>query len=380
MSAQIRKKNNRSKLVEQDFGRRLYATDLAYSEAMKKTTQKYMDSMMLIKQSEFEKPYREDDYNTMEYAFEPPNPPAFPPGPGWPSPDCTPKGDAVGGGSTLCEPGIECGVWIWNCAHKIIKLDVVQDFGWIQSIQYLPGDIVKVTVCWNEADRDAGRKIGSKIILAKGKSKISTFNFATCCPTTKACNGKCEGCPPPTIGYTSNTMACGATQTFTHTGGGSGGKYTWATNYGTFGPVTGNTVVFTAPASNAWCLNNVTISLTDCCGHAASQKIAINCLGAQTAGYLSCCVTGRVIGLCSWTRGRNNLYCDGTLAGSCNAICGKGADIPCTIAEYYAWLETGCIDAISYCNGNCPQGCSEGYRDARTDGQKTAGCCPEQFL
>jgi len=351
----------------------------SYLTVMRQVTQKYLDSVMLVKQSNWKKPYREDDYSEMEYKGDPGIPPVPVVGPG--TADCTPKGEAVGGGSHLCEDGISCGQWIFTCAHRIIRFEVVQDFGWIQSIVYGTNDTVTVTVCWNEIDRDAGRKIGPKGILAKGKEVVSTFDFGTCCPTTKACNGKCEGCPPPTIGYDSNQMACGAVQALTHSGGGAGGKYTWSADYGTFDSPVGAGVNFTAPAANAECANNPTITLTDCCKHTATLKIAVNCaIPTVVAGYLSCCVTGRSSGYCSWTRGRNNLYCDGSLAGSCNGICGKGDDIPCSLDEYYAWLVSGCVDAIPYCNSNCPEGCSEGYHDSRTAAQKTAGCCPAQLV
>ena len=351
----------------------------SYLTVMRQVTQKYLDSVMLVKQSAWKKPYREDDYGTMEYKGDPGIPSIPVVGPG--TADCTPKGEPVGGGSHLCDDGISCGQWIFTCAHRIIRFDVVQDFGWIQSIVYGKNDTVTVTVCWDEADRDAGRKIGPKIILAKGKEFVSTFDFGTCCPTTKACNGKCEGCPPPTIGYTSQQMACGGVQALTHSGGGAGGKYTWSADYGTFNEPTGVGVLYTAPAANADCANNPTITLTDCCKHTATLKIAVNCaIPTVVAGYLSCCVTGRSSGYCSWTRGRNNLYCDGSLAGSCNGICGKGDDIPCSLDEYYAWLVSGCVDAIPYCNSNCPEGCSEGYHDSRTAAQKTAGCCPAQLV
>lgn len=378
MSAQIRRKNDRSKLVEQDFGRRLYAANLSYSEAMKQTTQKYMDSMMLIKQSEFEKPYREDDYNTMEYSFEPPNPPEYPPGPGWPDPDCTPKGDAVGGGSHLCEDGISCGQWIFTCAHRIISFEVVQDFGWIESINYGENDTVTVTVCWNENDRDAGRKIGPKAILANGKNVISTVDFGTCCPTTKACNGKCNGCPAPTIGYTSQQMSCGGTQTLTHTGGGAGGKYTWAVDFGTLSTPIGASVIYTAPAANAGCAYNPTITLTDCCGHQGTLKLGVSCVvWVQAAirvfvfnpnGDPGCVYHYAKYIDCSGNEGTGVFCCrDGCGNPDCNTIncCGNpdvcGKPLPCSDVR------------LGF-------DCSTRVVDIRTQPMKDAGCCPVQLL
>ena len=382
MSAQIRKKNDRSKLVDQDYSRRMYAMEgESYLTVMRQVTQKYLDSVMLVKQSAWKKPYRENNYGTMEYKGDPGIPPVPVVGPG--TADCTPKGEAVGGGSHLCEDGISCGQWIFTCAHRIISFEVVQDFGWIQSIVYGTNDTVTVTVCWNEIDRDAGRKIGPKGILAKGKEVVSTFDFGTCCPTTKACNGKCEGCPPPTIGYTSQQMSCGGTQTLTHSGGGAGGKYTWSADYGTFSVPTGTSVVYTAPATNAGCASNPTITITDCCKHTATLKIANSCVIAGGAGYLSCCVPGRSGGICRWIRGKNIFNCDGSYpSGStyCDIQCGEEEQVPCTIDEYYAWLVSGCTAAIAHCNANCSDGCAEGYHDTRTAAQKTAGCCPAQLL
>lgn len=384
MSAQIRKKNDRSKLVDQDYSRRMYAmADEGYLTVMKQTTQKYLDSVMLVKQSAWKKPYREDDYGTMEYKGDHGIPPIPVVGVG--TSDCTPKGEAVGGGSHLCEDGISCGQWIFTCAHRIISFEVVQDFGWIKSLTYGENDTVTVTVCWNETDREAGRKIGPKALLANGKDVISTFDFGTCCPTTKACNGKCDGCPAPTIGYDSLQMSCGSQQILSHSGGGAGGKYTWSADYGTFNKPIGTTVIYTAPSANANCANNPTITLTDCCGHKGTVKFAVNCVVGGTPAtvyrYDSVGPTG-----CQHAIWAEFYLCDGSYytKNGCDS-CGCGACANCDCGSYPQCNSAfQCTQAmlIARCTmaAMCAGSCTLGWEDIRTTTQKAAGCCPAQLL
>ena len=127
MSAQIRRKNDRSKLVEQEYGRRLYASDLPYEEAMDQLSQKYLDSVKLIKQSEFKKPYLEDDYVPMEYAYYPTDWPTFAPvNPGDSiTPDCKVGIEASGvldAWRDCVNPEEDCSAWIFTCAHKLTQI------------------------------------------------------------------------------------------------------------------------------------------------------------------------------------------------------------------------------------------------------------------
>ena len=61
MSGAIKKPSSSNRLVVGDHGRRPYAADTDYYDQMTLRTQKELDEKTVIKQSEFEKPYREED-------------------------------------------------------------------------------------------------------------------------------------------------------------------------------------------------------------------------------------------------------------------------------------------------------------------------------
>jgi len=79
-----------------DYGRRHYLSDREYQEQMRETTDFAVDSRIKLPHSEHKKPWAEDDYPTMEYAWDPPGftPPGFPP---WPDdiPDPSDPGTTV---------------------------------------------------------------------------------------------------------------------------------------------------------------------------------------------------------------------------------------------------------------------------------------------
>src|SRR4030043_2016560 len=231
-------------------------------------------------ESQWKQPWRSDSYPKMEAELAWPGMPSYklPPGTYGPGGDCTPVGDAIGGGSVdPCQPGLNCGQWVWNCAHKIKSFLVVQNFGFIQNITYGANDTVTVTVCWNEGDRAAGRKVGPKAVLANGKDVVSTADMSACCPDKAVCTKACGKCAVLAItGYSSQQMSCSGTQSLTATGG--GGKYKWSfTGGGSLSKSSGASVVYTAPATNAECANNPTVTLTDCCGTTTSLQFAVNC-------------------------------------------------------------------------------------------------------
>ncbi len=373
MSAQIRRANDRSKIVEQESGRRLYATDLPYEEAMDQTSQKYLDTVKLVKQSENKKPYAEDDYSAMEYKSDFNVPPwKFTPiNPGGPDPGCKPKclgaWGSVGSSWEKCKaekPG--CSAYLFECCSRIARF-FSSDLN-ITGKQNLENDQCVIYVC-SAPDKDS---LALKFIGPDGKIDIAKLT-RECCPQNEACAGKCDGCPPPTIGYISQQMACSGTQVLTHSGGGAGGVYTWSTDYGTFSAPSGNSVTFTAPAANAECAYNPTITLTDCCGHTGTLKIAVNCNGAAVDAAQAFTATDT---LCYASAGDNctcirkcPVYrCDNSVQtnGNCGAgVC--GATVVCT---------------QSYPPLVCSPTCSPviGVHDNRTSTMKSNGCCPAILL
>jgi hypothetical protein len=321
-------------------------------------------------ESQWKQPWKHESYPKMEQEFAFPGAPGYqlPPGTYGPGVDCEPHGDAAGGGTNPCDPGVSCAVYMYSCAHKITKFTVIQDFGWIQSVQYLPGDMVKVTVCWNEADRTAGKKIGPKAILNNGKSVIAETDFSLCCPTNTACQKACSKCPALSIGYTSQQMSCSGTQALSATGG--GGKYIWSmSGGGSLNKTTGTSVIYTAPSTNANCANNPTITLKDCCGNTKTLTIAINCTADTDCAYSTCVnVGGNKCTRC--------FTCAGALAPAGTACrCAPGANICWTTPNAAC---AGCTTSVccAYEGGSC----SFTLYDRRTAGQKAAGCCPQALL
>jgi len=179
-------------------------------------------------------------------------------------------------------------------------------------------------------------------------------------------------------------MSVSGTQTLTLSGGGAGGKYTWSTDYGTFDSPIGASVNFTAPSANANCANNPTITLTDCCGHKATLKIAVN-------GYPGGNPCGQ--GTCSGY-GVPYAYQKTTGGPTCVVIAVDNCQCQYPAANYGCdGAYVGCSSTISgsYCRVSYPPlSCSVGLcapsitTDLRIGGvgacMKTAGCCPAALL
>jgi len=218
----------------------------------------------------------------------------------------------------------------------------------------------------------------------------------------------CDDASPVEIGYTLLQMSCGGSQTFTASGGCA--PYVWSkSGGGTLTPSEDTTQAgYVAPATNAGCANNPTISLSDCCGSSDSIKLAVNCttpdataydlIGAYwisaNCGNHDCEWCGYIAG-CRADPQYQQYKCDGTLrvdwisgdpcSGSptcSSAVIQYLHSVPCTCpadpCTYYA--ATG-----KCCPGGYP-GCvpSDGSRahpceytcDIRNADMKAAGCCP----
>jgi len=204
----------------------------------------------------------------------------------------------------------------------------------------------------------------------------------------------CEEAEELTLGYTSLLMACSGSQDFTHTGGCA--PYVWSATGGTIDQ-TGH---YHAPATNANCTSNPTITVTDCCGNSVSISLAVNCSTATTIAtglgiWLECsgcwcsdrgCDQG-ISGCFDWIITR--YQCDGTQISSCETRpCGTG-NPPCN-GITAGWHQHPCTDCsptgcppascwTNQCSGVCPNPLLNlpcGAGDCRTAAQKLAGCCP----
>lgn len=228
-------------------------------------------------------------------------------------------------------------------------------------------------------------------------------------------NQCCEGAGPLSILYTSLLMSCGQSQTLTPLGG--CGPHTWSITSGG-GTLTqdpsgrGRYVIYTAPATNVNCIDNPTITVTDCCGNSTSISLAINC---YVGGYALAMNDRDAIGSCTCFGQCNpafphayceissdgNSYrmrkwnCDGTLTSSCSTgsggvhnIMGEG----CEMATCPPGTDWGPLDP-RYCNAVELGGCLSAFHcgtnqcghsggncsvlvDERTSDMKNQGCCP----
>jgi hypothetical protein len=318
--------------------------------------------------------------------------------------DCKPTGDAIGGGAALpCESGLNCGVWVFSCAHRITKFGVVQNHGWIQEVDYFPNDTVRVTVCWDDSARGDGQTVGPQAFYATSeRQSVVSIKELKCIGPGATCKD-CIDCKTkganPVITYTTQQMSCtggGSTQALSATGGG-GGPYKWTSGgKGSFSPTQtgpGQSTTYTAPTTNASCLNNPTIQVTDYCSGSATLQIAVNCYsgGANDEAFKKVVHTGSS---CTWAVSINAHRCDNTQKNTfgcdscdCQITCGGTGDtcccLPC-VGESCTGFRCTYATLVARCtvNASCGAGitCVDHTIDSRTPTMIVNGCCPASLL
>jgi len=206
----------------------------------------------------------------------------------------------------------------------------------------------------------------------------------------------CEDAGPLSISYTSLLMSCGHSQELTAQGGCP--PWSWSlSGGGSLSGSIGKYVTYTAPATNANCLDNPTIILTDCCGNSASVSLAVNCYVTTGVAYghnerLECegCwkdprgIDQGFTRCWDWIIDRWN--CDGTVLSHCETKpCGTYS--PHCPPNQGNWIQADC-DEIPYpytpcwtnqCGCACQGiegGCDCTWVDCRTALMKQQGCCP----
>lgn len=203
-------------------------------------------------------------------------------------------------------------------------------------------------------DRGGTSRLGITVsVNTPGGSGTTDFGVEACPEDT--CKG--DDGNPTGIGYTSQQMSTGGSQTFTVSNPKTGKTYTW--EVGTGGGSIDGSGNYTAPSSNANCAGNPTINLKDGDTVCGTLNIAVNAAATGYAGYLCCNYE------CPWIVCRcfNTFNCNGVLVNqnTCTA---------------------GCMEKGSGANGSscAGLGLDAGITDIRTDAQKAAGCCPSQLL
>ena len=359
-------------------------------EKMQSTTDEaeiYLGSGVVTVESQFKKPYNALDHPYSENIFEGPPGTGVQPKINWglPGQDCTPTGTGIGGGAlNPCQPEISCGQWSWTCAHRITKFGVVQNNGFIQSIQYGKNDTVTVTVCWNEGGSSDATMKGTMVQTADGGVFQSAARLDCAGPGHNPACVNCTTCTqaayPPILSYTTQQMSTGGTQSLS-AGGGAGGPYTWTilSGGGTISVKTtawGQSTLYTAPASNANCANNPTIQVKDFCGHTATLKIAVNASSGSSVATTYCFGTIGAQCSCQWTGNRNNYGCDNSFLGVTNL----GGCNCCPACSNCLGGQCGgfCTETSVSCITGC--GPSHVYVDARTQAMINQGCCPARLL
>jgi hypothetical protein len=339
-------------------------------------------------ESQWKQPYKYESYPKMEWELAWPGQAPYPQPPGGTIYiDCEPKGDAVGGGATdPCYSGINCGQWAFTCAHRITKFEVPQSFGWIQSIKYGANDTVIVTVCWDEAARAAGAKLGIHAIGPNGFDYVSYVDMQNCCPDKSVCSKVCGYCAALVLSYSSQQMTCtGGSSTQALSASGGGGKYTWSlSGGGKLSKTKGPTTVYTAPTTNENCVSNPTITLRDCCGIQKTLKIAVTCVTGGTAYNVLSDTQGG--GGCVHVIQQKTYGCageTGATIGCDSCDCQTCSNCCCTAAPWECNLPCSgfsCTQAALIARCNSCSTCTLGIHDIRTAQQKTDGCCPVALL
>lgn len=192
---------------------------------------------------------------------------------------------------------------------------------------------------------------------------------------------------PPTIHYTTTQMTTTGGSQVLWPSGGNGPPYTWVITGGggtlTPGPGTNpGDITYNPPSTNASCLSNPTIQLTEPGGGTITLSIAVN---AHGAGDLATAMWYGVSGPenCMWRAYKNTYDCNDdpinldAYCGGCNGT--HGSDCEATLGNC-AGL-THCTEDWVTCNCN-PNGLKYPgtYIDQRTPTLLLQGCCPASLL
>lgn len=370
-------------------------------------TDKMVYDLTIVKQSEFKKPYKSDDYQQMEYDWPDPSPgptPPWPYPPPWPPGPIPPNVDPViitkvftcSYDICYCKGQKICGTI--SCTYPIVSISgTAFDAG---EASFKGSNKRKICV---SASNDAHGEIEFVVHMraedrgARGQ-KIYTNGYyqghISECPE-RMCGCKCEGI---SIGYTTDTMKAGTSQTLTVVGYGENctpADFTWSTTSGSLSAASGYAVTFTAPSSVpsdcAW--SNLPVVTLSCKGVPVSSKgfgvYAASGPPSGVAAYKGCtrcqqtCGPGPTSppelscqGQGSWYK--EAYYCDNSYS--------ETTDNPS--AGCWTFIASGgnCNNGSEPCcgkygpNGNwCatnPCSGTPGVTDVRTSSMKTEGCCP----
>ena len=404
-------KNKRHLIVNKEYSRLPYWTDEGFDDVQRQVSQKYVqDNYGKFAESENQLPYMTDaDYQGNEYQYQ--NPEYFDPTdlPDVDFTDTVPKGTCYELWNSLF--GNKIGAFIpteseWNnLAEYAKKCPVI----YVPHICCLgmkisgpdtltPGEEAYYSVsggdagCAYDMEASGGEFVGNKYFapMTPGTYELSVTPWMSddsgkkCATKSVTVSGGCDG----KIGYTTLQMSTGGTQTLTVTGS-TGGTYTWATTSGSISPSEGTSVTFTAPATNANCSSNPTITLTCDRSVVDTITIAVNQVTSSYAAYEfngECEQGCRQVGLmCEYYYQylKTKYTCNGSIYSGPTVTTIRSGSTGCDDTDYPACanLKAFC-DSTSLCiaAGGCCNTYTHGFVDLRTPAQKAAGCCPAGLL
>jgi len=379
-----------------EYGKKPYLAK-SYWEMINKTSNSAMWNQIKAKHSEMEKPYRHKagEYPEMQHYY--PNLPGMDdlrfdhPWMGRPVDDAKKMNLVFFGGCGLSFPGL----WstVAKCEIRCVYLDKWYTHKNKPGGAPIPDDPI---VSWSVT--------GNAVIVAssiwgacvKVNEDATEGDIVRITATTKSgdtCNSSgwisdddCWNCSMSTISYTTLGMAVDETQDLSVAGAGPKFTYGWslASGGGSLSDATGQTTTYTAPSTNANCVNNPTITLS-CDGDIVdSITIAVNASAILYKAYENTWITGTAGYDCSYspyscpgqycgplTYFTCAIYrCDNTLHSDCDKYVCEYAD------PGGVWEDKGHCNTPTYCGAGKPLGIT----DIRTEEMKTAGCCPEALI
>jgi len=354
----------------------------SYFDMMKKVTNRAKWNQKLEKQSEFEKPYRDEDYAEMQHYhhsnFHLPGAdyPGMPVG-GIPQDNkynvvffCTPSPCYCVGQTKYVD---------MKCTQPIVGITTHFCDPCISAT--LAGNRIYITVPSGCNVADCRIEVHMEATYAITLVRLAPFQKGYYSKTILLPDivaghhglilGECDdccNCDGISIGYTTQGMAVDEEQELTVEGAKAGCTYTWAiaSGGGELSSNEGTSVTYTAPSSNANCASNPTITLSVEGNVCDTLAIAVNAYVDTDTAY----ETFECLYIHPWWRTLvTGYYCDGSVEGS----------------DYWGYFNTEqlCLDAErGYQRCNCD---GTGYtlhdcRPADCNNILTSGCCPEALL
>ncbi|HOK07625.1 MAG TPA: hypothetical protein PLJ03_10605 [Syntrophales bacterium] len=378
---------------------------------------------VLRKHSEFQEPYKADDYMKMDTGYDP-----FPGTPDWKGPipyDPTFRYDYAESclrlwselfpgwtqGQRILETPHERAVYaqyaakcptnvLWKkCCNKLkIKGPDKVNHGDTQQYSVYPEPLKGCYVTWG-AER--GRCVGGTYIApTSGESDtiyVDVFFESKHCAEKKIELVEAGTCASESIGISGTTqMSVGETKTLTVLNPVVGRTYTWviAAGGGKISPRTGTTTTYTAPGTNPYCANNPTIQLKVGSNVCDSVSLAVNAStspnwAVRTYVDPECNQPGDwcIINCWIWL----NIYkCDNSLifgpcryavqcsGSTCNEDGCPGGKFPtCDMCRNKPVTYPACYRGSGY---SLNYWLARNPEDVRTENDKRQGCCPALLL